>query len=895
MATVVKHYGIKRRSGRYPWGSGNNPFQRGGDFLGAIEDMKAKGLSDSEIAASMGLNTRELREFRSIAKNEERAANAALAYRLKQKGYSNVAIGERMGINESSVRSLLDPSLQEKAASTAMTATVLKDAVDNKGLIDIGVGIEQHLGVAPTKLSTAVAMLKEQGYVVHTIKVQQVGTGEFTTMKVLAPPGTEWKTVVQNQAQISMVDDYSEDGGRTFLGLEPVRSIDSNRILIRYAEEGGADKDGVIQLRRGVEDLDMGDASYAQVRIGVDGKQYMKGMSIYSDDIPVGYDVVYNTKKPKGTPAIDVYKPMTGDDDNPFGAMLRQKHYIDANGNEQLSALNMVGFVPGAGEEGSWGKWSKTLSSQVLSKQSTGLAKQQLALAVKLREEEYNEIMTLTNPTIQRELLRAYADGADAASVHLKAAGLPRQGTQVLLPFNSIKENQVYAPNFRNGEVVALIRYPHGGTFEIPELIVNNRNREAKSLVGAAKDAVGINPKVANQLSGADFDGDTVVVIPNNQGRIRTSSPLAGLKNFDPQAAYKGYDGMKKITGPGMQMEMGKVSNLITDMTIRGAKPNEIARAVRHSMVIIDSEKHGLNYKQSYLDNGIGQLKEKYQGRTTAGAATLISRAKSEIRVDQRVPGKYITDPVTGIRKRVYIDPVTGAKLYEVTGKTYPTATGKTIKVTTKTKRLASVDDAYELSSGTRMEDVYAAHSNTLKSMANKARRAMIKVKDIPYSPSAAKTFDPEVRSLTTKLKAAIRNKPLERKAQIMANKWVKAKKDEYPGMDKPTLKKLKAQALEEARVRYGAKKQSIVITDREWLAIQAGGVSPTKLKSILTNTDTAKVKERALPRKATVMTPTKMTKARTMMITGYTPSEIAEALGVAVSTVTSALESEGG
>lgn len=897
MATVIKHYGIKRRSGRYPWGSGQDPFQRGGDFLGAIDDMKSKGMTDGEIAASMGLNTRELREFRSIAKNEQRAANAALAYRLKEKGYSNVAIGERMKINESSVRSLLDPLLQEKAASTGMTAIVLKDAVDKKQFIDIGEGTQHHLGIAKTKLNTAVAMLKEEGYVVHEIKVQQVGTGKYTTMKVLAPPGTDWVTVKDNRDKISMVDDYSEDGGRSFLGLEPVRSIDSGRVLIRYAEEGGASKDGIIELRRGVEDLDMGDASYAQVRVAVDGKYYMKGMSIYSDNMPSGYDAIYNTTKIKGTPVTDVYKLMKDDPDNPFGAMLRQKHYIDTNGNEQLSALNMVGYVPGAGEEGSWGKWSKILPSQVLSKQSTGLAKQQLALAVKLRQEEFDEIMALTNPTIQREMLRAFADGADAASVHLKAAGLPRQATQILLPFNSIKENQVYAPNFRNGEAVVLIRYPHGGTFEIPELIVNNRNREAKGLIGAAKDAVGINPKVANQLSGADFDGDTVVVIPNNQGRIRTSSPLGGLKNFDPKVSYKGYEGMKKITPDGMQMEMGKISNLVTDMTIRGAKPAEIARAVRHSMVIIDSEKteHGLNYKQSYLDNGIGQLKEKYQGKSTAGAATLISRAGATVRVDKRKEGQYITDPKTGKKRRVLIDPETGVKLYEVVGGTYVNRYGKTVKSVTKTKRMSIVDDAYELSSGTRIEDIYASHANSLKSMANKARVAMLRVKDIPYSPSAAKTFDPEVRSLTTKLKAAIRNKPLERKAQVMANVWIKVKRDANPGMDKATLKKIKAQALEEARARYGAKKQTIQITDREWLAIQAGGVSPTKLKSILTNTDTAKVKERAMPRKATVMTPTKMTKARTMMITGYTPSEIAEALGVAVSTITSALESEGG
>lgn len=894
MAKVIKHIGTKRHSGRYPWGSGQDPYQRSGDFLAYIKKLLGMGMSETEIASGMGINTRELRERRSIARAEKRAADAAMAYRLKVKGYSNVAIGERMGINESSVRSLLDPALKDRAASTAATADVLREAIDNKKYIDVGAGVEQHMGIASTKLRTAIARLKEEGYEVYELQEQQVSTGKFTTLKVMAPPGTTWIEVKNNRDQISMVDDYSEDGGRSFLGLEPVRSISGDRIMIRYGNEGGADKDGVIQLRQGVEELDLGNASYAQVRVGVDGKYYMKGMAMYSNNMPGGYDVVYNTNKPKGTPITEVYKPMKDDVDNPFGTTLRQKHYIDANGNRQLSALNIVGSVPGAGEEGSWSRWNKNLSSQILSKQTSALAKQQLDLSVKLGQEEFDELMTLTNPTVKKALLEAYADGADAASVHLKAAALPRQASQVLLPFNSIKESEVYAPNFRNGEPVVLIRHPHGGTFEIPTLTVNNRNAEAKSLIGAAKDAVGINPKVANLLSGADFDGDTVIVIPNSQRLIKTSKALAGLKNFDPQTSYPYHEGMKKITPRAKQMEMGKVSNLITDMTIKGASPSEIARAVRHSMVVIDAEKHGLNYKQSAIDNGIGQLKEKYQGKSTAGASTLISKASAEIRVANRKEGIYVVDPKTGKKKRIYVDPETGKKLYRETGETWVNERGKVIKRVTKTQRMTEVDDAYELSSGTTMESIYASHANKLKALANKARRVILRTENIPYSPSARTTFLPEVRTLREKLDLAFRNKPLERKAQLMANNWITAKKNANPHMDDAELKKVKTQALEEARTRYGAKKQDITITDREWLAIQAGAVSPTMLKSVLNNTDTKKLKLRAMPRIATVMTPTKMTRARTMAASGYMPSEIADALGVAVSTITSALESEG-
>jgi hypothetical protein len=895
MAKVIKHIGTKRHSGRYPWGSGGNPKQRGSNFLDYIKTLLGRGFSETEIAIGMGMTTTELRAQRSIAKNEKRAADAAMAYRLKEKGYSNVAIGERMGgINESSVRSLLDPVLKDRAASTAATASVLKDAIDNKKYIDVGVGIEQHMGITNNKLRTAVAMLKEQGYEVYELQERQVSTGKFTTLKIMAAPGTSWAEVRSNRDQISMVDDYSEDGGRSFLGLEPVRSISGDRIMIRYADAGGSDKDGVIQLRQGVEDLDLGNASYAQVRVGVDGKYYMKGMAMYANDIPPGYDVVYNTNKQKGTPTTEIYKPMKDDPDNPFGTTLRQKHYIDANGNKQLSALNIVGSVPGSGEEGAWSKWNKNLSSQILSKQTSALAKQQLGLTVKLREEELNEILSLTNPSVKKAMLQAYADGADAASVHLKAAALPRQASQVLLPFNSVKESEVYAPNFRNGEPVVLIRHPHGGLFEIPTLIVNNRNAEAKGLIGSAKDAVGINPKVANLMSGADFDGDAVVVIPNKQRLIKTSKPLVGLKNFDPQIAYPRYEGMKKISVPVKDMEMGKISNLITDMTIKGASPTEIVRAVRHSMVVIDAEKHGLNYTQSAIDNGIGKLKEKYQGRPTAGASTLISKSSSEIRVAMRKEGITVVDAKTGRKKRMYVDPTTGKKLYRDTGETYVNERGKVIKRTTKTKRMKEVDDAYELSSGTSMESIYASHANKLKALANTARRADLRTEVIPRSASARITFKPEVDSLNAKLALAFRNKPLERKAQLMANNWITAKKYANPHMEDAELKKVKYQALEEARTRYGAKKQDIKITDREWDAIQAGAISPTQLKSILTNTDTKKLKTRAMPRIATVMTPTKMTRARTMAASGYMPSEIADALGVAVSTITSALESEG-
>jgi DNA-binding CsgD family transcriptional regulator/DNA-binding Lrp family transcriptional regulator len=895
---VIKHYGIKRRSGRYPWGSGEDPYQRGSDLLGAVDQLKKQGLNEVEIARGLGMSTKELRERKSLAKAERRAADRAMALRLKEKGYSDSAIGRRMGKNESSIRSLLNESLAEKAKITETTANVLADAVGKKTYIDVGAGVEQHLGISRTKLNTAVRKLEDEGYEVYYVQVKQLGTDKYTSIKVLAPPLSEGQTrseqyseLARNKDQIALVDDYSVDGGRTFLGIHTPTSISSDRIFIRYGDEGGSAKDGVIELRPGVDDISLGDSSYAQVRVAVDGKLYMKGMAMYSKDIPDGFDIAYNTNKKSGTPIDEVYKKMEADPDNPFGSTIRQRFYIDANGKERLSALNIVGAKEGAGEEGAWDDWSRNLSSQILSKQTPALAQKQLALAFNLKKEEFDEIMSLTNPTIQRKLLTTFADEADAAAVHLKAAALPRQASQVLLPFRSIKEGEVYAPNYDNGENVVLIRHPHGGIFEIPELIVNNRNAEAKSLIGSAKDAVGINPKVAARLSGADFDGDTVIVIPNKNRLIRTAPALKELKGFDPQTSYPGHPGMKKMSNDLKQLKMGDVSNLITDMTIKGASHGEIARAVKHSMVVIDAEKHNLNWRLSYQDNGIGQLKEKYQGKTTAGASTLISRAKATIRIPFRKEGQYVTDPKTGKTKRVYIDPKTGRKLYEETGETYVNRQGKTVPRLTKSSRMAEVTDAHKLSSGTVMERIYANHANQLKNLANTARLQSLKTKDIPYSSSAKKTFKDQVSSLTSKLSIAIRNKPLERQAQLLANKVVAAKRKSNPDMDADTLKKIKGQALEEARARVGAKKVPIQITDREWQAIQAGAISPSRLKKILDNTDTTALKERALPRSSKGMSSAKVVRARTMLSAGYTRGEIAKALGVSVSTLSNALE----
>ena len=908
-SNYLAHYGVLRRSGRYPWGSGGTPEQNHRSFLGMVEAMRAEGLSDAEIARGFGmtnsgkeLSTREFKAMRSIALNEVKAANVATAERLRAKGMSPTEIARQMGLaGESSARALLAPGASARADAQKLAGDLLKDQIADGGYLDVGAGTELYMNMSRTKLDSVLTGLKNEGYVVENVQIDQVGSDRKTNTKVLAPEGTTYRDIVSDKAAIKTIAVKVTDDGVEH--VRPPEMLDSKRIKINYDEDGGTAADGTMYIRPGVKDLDMGGAQYAQVRIAVDGTHYIKGMAVYKDDLPKGVDVVFNTNKTSTGNKLDALKEMKTtpdgklDIENPFGATIKP--------GGQRGVLNIVN------EEGDWSQWSKNLPSQMLSKQKHTLAKEQLDKVSNAKRAELDEILSLTNPTVRKKLLESYSDDVDSAAVHLKAAQMPRQATQVILPVSSLKDTEVYAPNFRNGERVALVRFPHGGTFEIPEVTVNNRNPEAQRLLGTkAKDAIGVNSKVAERLSGADFDGDTVLVIPNGSGKIKSSPQLQGLKNFDPKSRYPAYEGMKPMTAKQKQQEMGKASNLITDMTIKGANDHEIAAAVRHSMVVIDAEKHKLNYKQSAIDNNIASLKKKYQstpGVEGQGASTLISRTTSDQMVNRRKFGFKI-DAATG--EKVYtetgesyvqkkqlkvVDPATGKKVGAVDAngrKIYDeTSPGKTVVKQTKSTKGAEAKDAHELSSGTVIEKVYADHSNKLKAMANEARKAQVSTKAIPYSASARKVYAPEVQTLDAKLNIALKNAPRERQAQVIAGAVVKQKRDANPGMEKDELKKVTAKALATARQRTGASKDLVQITPNEWEAIQAGAVTNNKLTQILNNTDLTVVKQYATPRQNTVMTTQKQQRAKQLLASGRTRSEIADILGVPVSTLTSSLE----
>ena len=958
----LEHYGMPRRSGRYPWGSGENPYQRNADFLSRVEILRKEGWEETpeNIMDEFGLTTSQYRTQKGLAKDERRMLKVATAKSMKEDGLGATEIARKMSekfcesINESTVRSLLDSKSESRMLKAKETADFIKKQVDKKGMIDVGTGVERELNISKEKLNQALAILEIEGYHVLGGRVPQVtNANQMTTIKVVAPPDTPYKINSKGQKVSSAVYDYgnihslkeyiSRDGGKTYeKKFHYPESMNSKRLMIRYKEDGGIDKDGLVELRPGVADLSLGESRYSQVRIMVDGKKYIKGMAIYGDpkDFPDGIDVIFNTNKSKSVDKLDVLKDIKNDPDNPFGSLIKDanqggQYWYDPKTGKRLTESDTdvkdkkLGLINKRADEGDWTEWKDKLPAQFLSKQSVEMAKKQLKLAAADKIAEFDEINSLTNPTVKKHLLNKFADECDSAAVHLQAAALPGQKYHVIIPINSLKDTEIYAPGYESGTKLALVRYPHGGTFEIPILTVNNKNKAAKKIIGTSSiDAVGINKNIADRLSGADFDGDTVMCIPTHDksGKVKIASTekLEELEGFDPKDSY-GYD-TKKVDADGTehyyrnghefrkmrntQTEMGVISNLINDMTLLGADKKEIARAVRHSMVVIDAEKHNLDYKQSEMDNNIAALKKDYQRYVDAsgkvrygGAATLISRSKGQISVDKRQGS-----PKVNLKGKEWYDPnrPEGALIwskaddltYEVKKVDKRTGEVKTVvkNRTQQSTKMAETDDAYSLVSdaNTPMERAYADYANRMKALANKARKESMTTGKIAYDKKAKDTYRTEVESLMDKLKTAEMNAPRERQAHLMANAEIAKKKKADPYMKKDEEKKIRQQALTKYRESVGSvsrKDRSIKITDKEWEAIQAGAVSENVLKKILNNTDVDDLRERATPRSRTTLSQAKINQIKAMTASNYTINEIAKKLGVSTSTVSKYLK----
>ena len=354
--SILEHYGTKRHSGRYPWGSGENPYQRSGDFLSRVEELKKSGMKEKDILQTindslpeeykMGATEFRMAQRRAIHERQQLKYDRARA--LSQDGLGPTEIGREMGLSESTVRSMLKNDKPDKYTRTKEIAETLRKEVDKKGMIDVSEGTNLVLGISEGDLDDAIFVLEaEHGYQRYGVGIRQpTNINQQTNITVLAKPEYDQKYAYQHQNEIQSLGEYhSEDGGETFKKLQRPSSMSSDRVCIRYGDEGGLDKDGVIEIRRGVADLNLGKSHYAQVRIMVDDSHYLKGMAVYSDDIPEGYDVVFNTNKKSGTPKMKVLKPIKDDPDNPFGASIKangQSTYIGEDGKEHLSPIKSI-------------------------------------------------------------------------------------------------------------------------------------------------------------------------------------------------------------------------------------------------------------------------------------------------------------------------------------------------------------------------------------------------------------------------------------------------------------------------------------------------------------------------------------------------------------------------
>ena len=927
-----------RGSGRFGWGTGENPYQHMFNFLQEANSKRKAGMSEGDIAKALigkvkvyedkyrDATAHDLKAAKAIAETELRKRDVAKAYELYNKTGSLTKTAKAMGKSVSSIQALLDPAISMRTNKYTNTAELLKKKIENSeaGIIDISKGTEITLGVTRNTKEVAVAMLEDQGYMRSWIKTPIPGTGKALTYTVLVkrPEGMSdkelYRYVQNNKDKVDPITEFTPDQGLSYFVPEYPANLDSKRVFIKYAEDGGKSKDGVIELRKGVPDLSLGDSEYAQVRIMVDNNHYMKGMAIYSDDVPDGYDIIYNSNKHRGTPKEDVFKPLkrnkeTGEiiKEQPFGATIKrggQSKYIGKDGKEHLSPINKIS------EEGDWDSWSKDLSQQFLSKQPMKLINQQLKMTVDGTRVDLEKIRGLTNQALKQQLLFDFADKCDAKAADLAAVGFKNQAFQVLLPSDHIKEGEIYAPNFRDGETVALVRYPHGGIFEIPVLKNNTKNQKAQSILSLnAKDAVLINSKTAEVLSGADFDGDTAIVIPMTSDNIKIShrDPLPQLKDFDPKELYQNKDPKVKDMTPTeymkdrtKQTQMGEVTNLITDMTVAGAPTSDIAKAVRHSMVVIDAQKHKLDYKQSATDNDIVNLKYKYQGKTATGrakgASTILSQAGSSKWINEQ---KEVTDKSKMTPEELEWFNA-GGKVFQDTGKTktktkvYKDGTSKSFEVFKQVQKdkMYTVKDARDLvrDKDNEKEMAYANYANDMKKIAMQARKEAREIKPQKVNVSARETYQNEIKDLDFKLKRAQITDPLERKARTysmkVSNDIIRSNPGVYDSYE--SKQRLRDQQLTKARSLFGSKKHRVEITDREWEAIQSNALSTAKVKEIIKNADLEEVKKRAMPHKSHELTPAEISLMRSMASSGmYSNAEIADRLQISPSTVSKKLK----
>ena len=394
-----------------------------------------------------------------------------------------------------------------------------------------------------------------------------------------------------------------------------------------------------------------------------------------------------------------------------------------------------------------------------------------------------------------------------------------------------------------------------------------------------------------------------------------------------------------------MYQKMGETTNLIMDMTLAGAPMEQVIKVVKHSMVVIDANKHRLDWKQSEKDNDIIAIKKEWQGTASngapKGASTIITKAKSEAHPNKRREITRVSD-MTPEEKQIFesgrkvyrsIDKELANKIKTLSPEEYTPLISKKLgisesnvknyigdrvriknpdKMTPEEKKIFEsgrkvyrqvtpkprqekvpkmylADDAMELVKNPldAKEVAYANYANALKDMANAARKESRSIKPNKVDPVAKGVYKEEVDTLLANLRIAKSNAPKERKAQRLANKIVNEKIKSNPALedDSEHLTREKGRALISARAAVGAHKDPIYITDKQWKAIQANALSTNVVTEIFMNSDTDRFRELATPRTQKSLNTSQIALLKAMFNTGmYTNKEIADKFGVSTS-----------
>ena len=131
-ADFIKHHGVDHTkstpgSGRYRWGSGEDPYQRMKSFRDEYNKArKSPDFNEAQFAEDYGFKSiRELRDNASLAGTHMTSMEISRVKSYADRAWSVEAIAEKTGLSPSTVRNRLKPEANRKARQLDAAMTTL--------------------------------------------------------------------------------------------------------------------------------------------------------------------------------------------------------------------------------------------------------------------------------------------------------------------------------------------------------------------------------------------------------------------------------------------------------------------------------------------------------------------------------------------------------------------------------------------------------------------------------------------------------------------------------------------------------------------------------------------------------------------------------------------------